>query len=130
MLLYLNDEDWDENWKGELELWAPLEDILKQKSDFDIVANETLMRSSRDPSLLVGRSRTIAPLFNRMVILELSNISYHGHPVPLLAPKGKFRKSIAMYYYTSDVFPPQFGSAEHYKLTTDFIERMPADYKL
>jgi hypothetical protein len=44
----------------------------------------------------------IAPLFNRLVIFETNEHSYHGHPKPLNTPKGVTRKSAAVYYYTKE----------------------------
>jgi hypothetical protein len=76
VLLYLN-EDWREAWGGELELW------------------------DREGTRCVQR---IAPLFNRAVIFDTSNFSYHGHPRPLDCPEERSRKSLALYYYTVD--PP------------------------
>ncbi len=42
------------------------------------------------------------PIFNRCVIFNTDSTSFHGHPEPLSAPPGVTRKSIALYYYTSD----------------------------
>jgi len=74
VLLYLN-RDWSEDWHGELELW------------------------DRSGSRCVER---IAPRFNRLVIFDTSNSSYHGHPAPLACPPDRARRSIALYYYTVD----------------------------
>jgi hypothetical protein len=41
-----------------------------------------------------------APTFNRCVIFETNEISFHGHPKPLKTPEGVTRKSIVAYYYT------------------------------
>jgi Rps23 Pro-64 3,4-dihydroxylase Tpa1-like proline 4-hydroxylase len=74
ILVYLN-ESWQENYGGYLELW----------------------------DLTEGRNRlinSIAPLFNRCVIFETNEISYHGHPKKLNLPEGTTRKSLATYYYT------------------------------
>jgi hypothetical protein len=73
VFLYLN-EDWQEEWKGNLELWnADLSDVVV----------------------------SIAPLFNRLVVFEASETSWHGHPDPLQCPPHVARKSIALYYYTA-----------------------------
>lgn len=45
--------------------------------------------------------KEIRPIFNRLVIFETSNTSYHGHPEKLSVPGSLSRKSIALYYYTS-----------------------------
>jgi 2-oxoglutarate-Fe(II)-dependent oxygenase superfamily protein len=73
LLLYLN-ENWDRAWGGELELWDR--------------AGKACVKS-------------IAPIFNRTVIFDTSNYSYHGHPHPLMCPPERSRKSIALYYYTA-----------------------------
>jgi hypothetical protein len=72
LLIYLND-DWREEWGGELELW-----------------NRSLTECSR----------RISPEFNRTVVFETSDWSWHGHPRPLNTPAGVSRRSLSLYYYT------------------------------
>ncbi|MGH9902457.1 MAG: 2OG-Fe(II) oxygenase, partial [Pyrinomonadaceae bacterium] len=72
LLLYLNKE-WRPEYHGHLELW-------------DLQARRQL--------------ESIAPEFNRVVIFETNEISYHGHPQPLNTPPHVTRKSLAIYYYT------------------------------
>lgn len=72
ILFYLN-PDWKDEWEGHLEL------------------------RTEDLNTVIAR---IAPLANRMAIFETSEISYHGHPIPLNVPEGMTRKSMAAYYYT------------------------------
>ncbi|WP_347159352.1 2OG-Fe(II) oxygenase [Pontibacter chitinilyticus] len=72
VLVYLN-KDWQDTYNGHLELWD-----MSQKRLLD----------------------RIAPTFNRCVIFETNEISYHGHPSLLQTPAGISRKSIATYYYT------------------------------
>lgn len=73
VLLYLN-EDWDESFGGHLELWD------RQKT---------------------GPVVRVAPVANRLVVFQTSSISYHGHPDVLAVPEGRFRRSLAWYYYTT-----------------------------
>ena len=73
LLLYLN-KDWDDAYNGHLELWDR-------------------------PSMT--KAKAVAPLFNRCVIFSTTQESLHGHPVPLAAPPGRARRSIALYYYTN-----------------------------
>lgn len=73
MLIYLN-EDWLEEYGGQLELWN---------------AEGT------------SSEKTIAPLFNRTVIFSTTDRSFHGHPHPLNCPPDRTRKSISLYYYTN-----------------------------
>jgi Rps23 Pro-64 3,4-dihydroxylase Tpa1-like proline 4-hydroxylase len=80
-ILYLN-KNWKEEYAGFLELWD-----MQRKA----------------------RIANIAPLFNRLVIFETNEISYHGHPVPLNISDGMSRKSLAVYYYTVDRPAEQIG---------------------
>jgi hypothetical protein len=73
-IVYLN-KDWKEEYNGYLELWD-----MKEKKQLEY----------------------IAPIFNRLVIFETNEVSYHGHPKPLNAPEGISRKSLATYYYTKE----------------------------
>jgi hypothetical protein len=73
LLLYLN-KDWKDEYNGHLELW--------------------------DRATMTKR-RTVAPLFNRAVIFSTVQEALHGHPVPLSAPSGVARRSLALYYYTN-----------------------------
>lgn len=73
VLIYLN-KDWEESFGGQLELWNP------------------------DMTTSV---QTVLPVFNRCVIFNTTEDSYHGNPNPVAAPDGRSRKSIALYYYTS-----------------------------
>jgi 2OG-Fe(II) oxygenase superfamily len=42
----------------------------------------------------------VLPTFNRLVIFNTTDWSYHGHPEPLQCPEHDTRKSIALYYYS------------------------------
>lgn len=44
--------------------------------------------------------KEVAPLFNRLVIFDSHDKSFHGLPAPLQFPEGEVRKSILLYYYT------------------------------
>jgi Rps23 Pro-64 3,4-dihydroxylase Tpa1-like proline 4-hydroxylase/glycosyltransferase involved in cell wall biosynthesis len=74
VLIYFNPE-WDPEWGGGLQLWE--EDMSKM-------------------------SKEIQPLFNRAVIFNTGEKTYHGHPHPLKTPEGISRYSIALYYYTEE----------------------------
>jgi hypothetical protein len=73
VLVYLN-KDWEEDYGGHLELWKD-----KQGS----------------------RKKKLLPIFNRMAIFSTVSNSFHGHPEPLNCPPDKFRRSLALYYYTA-----------------------------
>jgi hypothetical protein len=74
LLLYLT-PDWQPGYGGELELW------------------------STDGTQLVRR---IEPIFNRAVLFTTRSDTFHGHPQPWTAPPDIHRRSIALYYYTSE----------------------------
>jgi len=76
-LIVFMSREWDEIWGGCLELWN---------------ANCT------------KRIKSIVPKFNRAVIFETGNTSWHGVPCPVHCPMGKTRDSIAC-YFVSDPTP-------------------------
>jgi Rps23 Pro-64 3,4-dihydroxylase Tpa1-like proline 4-hydroxylase len=49
--------------------------------------------------------KKIAPLFNRLVIFDTNDFSFHGLPDPLNFPEDKARRSIILYYYTKEPRP-------------------------
>lgn len=71
VIIFLN-ADWQDSYHGALELW------------------------SRDG---VKCAHRIAPLFNRTLIFESSEDTYHGYPQRLECPIDRFRDSLALYYY-------------------------------
>lgn len=73
LLIYLN-KDWRDEYGGHLELW-----------DRDMTTCE----------------QKILPVFNRTVVFNTTDFSYHGHPTPMACPETMTRKSISMYYYTN-----------------------------
>lgn len=83
-ILYLN-ADWDEAWGGHLELW-----------------DRTM--SHAEVSLL--------PVAGRLVCFATDDFSYHGHPDPIACPPDRFRRSLALYYYTNGR-PAHETSGEH-----------------
>jgi hypothetical protein len=73
VIIYLN-KNWEKQFGGFLELWD---------------------------RKMTAKVREVEPIFNRCVIFNTDEDSYHGHPDPLLAPDGVPRRSIALYYYTA-----------------------------
>ena len=63
-ILYLN-PDWQLGWGGELGLYDSHGDVCLKE---------------------------VAPLFNRIVIFDSHDASFHGLPAPLAFPEGKSRK--------------------------------------
>lgn len=85
VLIYLN-EDWQDDWGGQLELW---------KSDM---------------SRCVQR---IAPVFNRCVIFSTDRTAFHGHPERVACPPGRNRRSLALYYYSLTPAPGENDGTWH-----------------
>jgi hypothetical protein len=56
--------------------------------------------------------KEIQPLFNRLVIFDSHDKSFHGLPAPLNFPDGELRKSIILYYYTKEPRPAEQVSIE------------------
>jgi len=83
LLLYLNPV-WDESWGGHIQLW------------------DTAIRNCE---------ASFAPTFNRCVIFETNEISYHG-VTPISASAPKPRQSFATYYYTREA-PAHWDGAAH-----------------
>jgi len=71
-ILYLNPE-WEESWGGYFGIY------------------------NNDGTKLIKK---IAPKFNRLVVFDSHDYSFHGLPDQLKFPEGKNRKSIILYYYT------------------------------
>lgn len=85
LILYLN-EGWKDEYGGALELWE------------------------RDMSRCTSR---IMPVFNRAVVFNTDEDSYHGFPDPVECPEDMTRKSIALYYFTEETAPPPMRSTNY-----------------
>ena len=72
LLLYLN-EQWEKDWGGEFGLYDHEGKVCLKK---------------------------VAPIFNRCVIFDSHDYSFHGLPDPINFPDTVDRKSIILYYYT------------------------------
>jgi hypothetical protein len=77
ILLYLND-DWKQEYGGELELW------------------------SADMKRCVQK---VMPVANRVLIFTTDVTSFHGHPEPMRCPEGVARRSLALYYFSVEEDP-------------------------
>jgi hypothetical protein len=73
ILIYFN-KDWKEEWGGNIELW---DEGVKH------------------------RVQSFSPIFNRCVVFETNEISFHGVSA-VTCPEGVSRKSFAAYYYTRE----------------------------
>jgi hypothetical protein len=98
LIVYLNPE-WQDAWGGSLEIHS-------------------------DPYAPDNRVKLITPIFNRCVIFETNEISWHGFS-RINATPGVTRKSIALYFYTS-TRPAEELSDTH---STIYVDRpLPAHW--
>lgn len=72
-ILYLN-KDWKEEYNGHLELW------------------DTEMTECK---------KRVSPLFNRLLVFNVTDFNMHGVPDEVLCPEGMSRKSLAFFYFTN-----------------------------
>ena len=73
VLVYMN-KDWKEEYGGHFEMWdRSIKQCVKK----------------------------VAPQFNRLVVFNTTDFSFHGHPDPLNCPPYRTRKSLATFYYTN-----------------------------
>lgn len=83
ILIYFN-KDWHPQWGGNLELWDSEVSVCHQ---------------------------SFSPIFNRCVVFETTDVSYHG-VTAVTCPPDQVRRSFAGYYYTRDA-PPHWTGESH-----------------
>ena len=81
LIVYLT-EGWNTDWGGSLQLWN----------------HDPVRKAPKDLAV------TVDNIFNRAIIFDTTQNSWHGFPEPLTCPEGWFRKSLAVYYLTD---PPE-----------------------
>jgi hypothetical protein len=77
-VLYYLGEGWQPSWGGALELW-------------------NVQKTSCEASYL--------PVMDRLVVMAHGDDYWHGHPRPLACPEGRFRASVAAYFYVAGPSP-------------------------
>ena len=78
-ILYLN-PDWQPAWGGEFGIYDKTGEVCLKK---------------------------VPPLFNRLVVFDSHDYSFHGLPDPVTFPAGEPRRSIILYYYTKEPRPAE-----------------------
>ena len=94
LLIYLN-KNWEESYGGELQFW-------NSEMKFQI--------------------KKILPIFNRLVIFNTTDYTYHGLPEPINCPSNVSRKSLALYYF-SNGRPSSELRSENLNQSTIFVRR-------
>ena len=77
LILYL-EEDYNPQWGGSLQLWS----------------------HDKEKSKPLNKIKEVEPLFNRAILFDTTQKSWHGFPESINPPEGKLRKSFAVYYLT------------------------------
>ena len=75
IIIYLN-PNWKEEWGGNLGMWS-----------HDSATSQ--------PKELI---RSYAPIFNRAIVFDTTQNSWHGVTEGITSPEGEYRKSLALYY--------------------------------
>ncbi|MDO6746807.1 2OG-Fe(II) oxygenase [Gilvimarinus sp. 1_MG-2023] len=96
LIMFLN-KNWPESYGGHLELW--------------------------DKDLALPPQK-ILPVFNRVVIFGTTDFTFHGHPLELTCPADRYRKSLALYYYSNGRPDHEKSGEQHLTL---FKERPAID---
>jgi len=91
LIVYL-EEEYKPEWGGGLEFWSHDEENNRP----------------------LEKVKVIEPVFNRAVLFDTTQNSWHGFPQPITCPEGKMRKSFAVYYMTD--------------ITSTAVERYKAHY--
>lgn len=105
-LIYYLTPDWQEEWGGNLEFWSHDEETNLPKEKIKTIENK----------------------FNRVVLFDASQNSWHGFAEQIKCPEGKYRKSIAMYYLckpTENVSTRRralYAPTEEQKSNTEILE--------
>ena len=77
LILYL-EEDYNPEWGGSLQLWS----------------------HDKEKGKPLNKIKEVEPLFNRAILFDTTQKSWHGFPDPINPPEVKLRKSFAVYYLT------------------------------
>jgi hypothetical protein len=77
LIIYMT-EDWNLDWGGSLEFWS----------------------HDEEKNLPKRKEVEIKNIFNRAVLFDTTQNSWHGCPQVLQCPSNKYRKSLAIYYMT------------------------------
>ena len=91
LIVYL-EEDYDPSWGGSLQLWSH-------------------DKGNKRP---LNKVKEIEPIFNKAIIFDTTQKSWHGFPEPIHPPEGKMRKSFAVYYMTDITSTAEERYRAHY----------------
>ncbi len=91
----------DFNWNKKLGLNRRINVLFYLNSEYKPQWGGKLYLSERPSNENIQDMTSIEPIFNRLVIFNTNDTTFHGHPLPLNFPIDYPRTSLAYYYYTS-----------------------------
>jgi hypothetical protein len=97
----------DFNWNTRLQLYRRLNVLLYLNHDYQHSWGGELLLTRNPQAERLEQMTAIQPIFNRLVIFNTNDTTYHGHPTPHAFPEGYPRTSLAFYYYTAAPAPRQ-----------------------
>lgn len=91
----------DFNWNPRLRLHRRVNVLYYLNSGYQEDWGGQLLLSDQPDRQRLESMTAVAPLFNRLVIFNTNDTTFHGHPQPHTFPEGYPRTSLAFYYYTA-----------------------------
>ena len=111
----------DFNFNKKLDLHRRINVLFYLNSDYKDDWGGKLLLSTRPSSQKLHEMTSISPIFNRLVIFNTNDKTFHGHPEPHAFPMDKPRTSLAFYYYST-----QKPLSERNRLATETTKYVPA----
>lgn len=112
----------DFNWHPRLRLHRRLNVLYYLNSGYQQSWGGQLLLARSPASQSPQQLTAIEPRFNRLVLFNTNDTTFHGHPIPHHFPPERPRTSLAFYYYTASARPLQ----EHRRLRTTTTRYVPA----
>ena len=112
----------DFNWHSRLRLHRRLNVLYYLNHGYQKAWGGELLLSRSPAAQSPQQLTAIEPCFNRLVLFNTNDTTFHGHPIPHHFPADFPRTSLAFYYYTASARPLQ----EHRRLRTTTTRYVPA----
>jgi hypothetical protein len=95
----------DFNWNPRLRLHRRLNALYFLNSGYQEDWGGELFLADQPGRQQLDAMSAVAPRFNRLVLFNSNDTTFHGHPRPHTFPEGYPRTSLAFYYYTATERP-------------------------
>lgn len=106
----------DFNWNRKIKLNRRINVILYLNSKYEKNWDGKLLLSKNPSKEESEKMYSIEPKFNRLIIFNTNDTTFHGHPEPLNFPSTFPRTSLAFYYYTAK--NRSFAERKRFKTST------------